>query len=42
MEAKHALGQFARRTAGLRIEKGKLEWSHSFFRVIASLPITFH
>ena len=42
MEAKHALGQFARRTAGLEIRQGRLEWSHSFFRVIASLPITFH
>lgn len=42
MEARHALGQFARRTAGLRIEQGRLEWSHSFFRVMASLPITFH
>lgn len=42
MEARHALGQFVSRTAGLRIEQGKLEWSHSFFRVMASLPITFH
>jgi cytochrome P450 len=42
MEARHALGEFAQRTKGLRIEQGKLEWSHSFFRVVASLPITFH
>jgi hypothetical protein len=42
MEARHAIGQFAQRTRGLRIEQGKLEWSHSFFRVMASLPITFH
>jgi hypothetical protein len=42
MEARHALGQFARSTEGVRIEQGTLEWSHSFFRVIASLPIIFH
>jgi cytochrome P450 len=42
MEARHAFGEFARRTEGLRIEQGTLEWSHSFFRVMASLPITFH
>ncbi|MDN5938190.1 MAG: cytochrome P450 [Salinisphaera sp.] len=42
MEARHAFGEFARRTAGLRIEQGALEWSHSFFRVIARLPLTFH
>jgi cytochrome P450 len=42
MEARHALGQFAQRTAGLKIRQGKLQWSHSFFRVMAELPITFH
>jgi cytochrome P450 len=42
MEARHAFSEFAQRTKGLRIEQGKLEWSHSFFRVMASLPITFH
>ena len=42
MEARHAFSEFANRTRGLRIEKGKLEWSHSFFRVMASLPISFH
>lgn len=42
MEAKHAIGQFAERTKGLEIRQGKLEWSHSFFRVMAQLPITFH
>jgi hypothetical protein len=42
MEARHALGEFAQRTKGLRIVQGKLEWSHSFFRVMASLPISFH
>jgi cytochrome P450 len=42
MEARHAISQFAQRTRGLRVEPGKLEWSHSFFRVMASLPITFH
>jgi hypothetical protein len=42
MEARNAFGEFARRTEGLRIERGELEWSHSFFRVMASLPITFH
>ncbi|TDU28380.1 hypothetical protein DFR24_2749 [Panacagrimonas perspica] len=42
MEARHAINEFAQRTKGLRIEQGKLEWSHSFFRVMASLPITFH
>ena len=42
MEARHALGQFAERSRGVEIRQGKLEWSHSFFRVMASLPITFH
>jgi cytochrome P450 len=42
MEARHAFLEFATRTQGLRIEQGKLEWSHSFFRVMASLPISFH
>lgn len=42
MEARHAFGEFVQRTKGLRIEKGSLEWSHSFFRVMASLPISFH
>lgn len=42
MEARHAFNAFAQRTKGLRLEKGKLEWSHSFFRVMASLPVTFH
>ena len=42
MEARHVLGQFAQRTRGLRIEQGPVTWSHSFFRVMASLPITFH
>jgi cytochrome P450 len=42
MEARHAIGQFAQRTKGLRIEQGELVWSHSFFRVMAQLPITFH
>jgi len=42
MEARHAINEFAQRTKGLRIEQGKLEWSHSFFRVMASLPVTFH
>lgn len=41
MEARHAFNEFAQRTKGLKIEQGKLEWSHSFFRVMASLPITF-
>lgn len=42
MEARHALLEFAERTKGLRIEQGALEWSHSFFRVMASLPLSFH
>ncbi len=42
MEARHALLEFAQRTKGLRIEQRQLVWSHSFFRVMASLPITFH
>jgi cytochrome P450 len=42
MEARHALTQFALRTKGLEIRQGDLEWSHSFFRVMASLPISFH
>jgi cytochrome P450 len=42
MEARHAINHFAQRTKGLEIRQGKLEWSHSFFRVMAQLPITFH
>lgn len=42
MEARHALGEFARRTRGLRLEQGSIEWSQSFFRVMASLPVSFH
>jgi cytochrome P450 len=42
MEARHAFNEFAERTRGLRIEQGRLEWSHSFFRVMASLPVSFH
>lgn len=42
MEARHALLEFAQRTKGLRIEQSQLVWSHSFFRVMGSLPITFH
>lgn len=41
MEARHAISQFAERTRGLDIRQGQLEWSHSFFRVMAHLPITF-
>jgi hypothetical protein len=42
MEARHAFHEFAQKTAGLEIQQGALQWSHSFFRVMASLPITFH
>lgn len=42
MEARHAFLEFAERTRGLRIEQGRLEWSPSFFRVMASLPVSFH
>ena len=42
MEARHAFLEFAQRTKDLRIEQGKVEWSHSFFRVMASFPISFH
>lgn len=42
MEARHAFGEFARRTRGVNIEPGELVWSHSFFRVIAELPVTFN
>lgn len=42
MEARHAITQFALRTKGLEIRQGDVEWSHSFFRVMASLPISFH
>lgn len=41
MEARHALHEFAERTRGLRIAQGTLTWSHSFFRVMSSLPVTF-
>jgi len=42
MEARHALQAFAQGTRGLRIDCGPLQWSHSFFRVMASLPLSFH
>ncbi|WP_421718121.1 cytochrome P450 [Algiphilus sp.] len=42
MEARHALTEFAQRTRGMDIRQGDIEWSHSFFRVMAKLPITFH
>lgn len=42
MEARHAITEFAKRTEGMEIRQGEIEWSHSFFRVMAKLPITFH
>lgn len=42
MEARHALTEFAKRTEGMEIRQSSIEWSHSFFRVMAKLPITFH
>lgn len=42
MEAKHVFTQLAQRTQGLAINQGEIEWSHSFFRVMASYPITFN
>ncbi|MEG9862994.1 MAG: cytochrome P450 [Parvularculales bacterium] len=42
MEARHVFGQLAKRTQGLTLEAGEIEWSHSFFRVMASYPINFN
>jgi cytochrome P450 len=41
MEARYAFDEFAQRTRGVKIEKGDVQWSHSFFRVMAHLPVTF-
>ncbi|MFT4767606.1 MAG: cytochrome P450 [Glaciecola sp.] len=42
MEARHVFNQFAQRTEGLNVQPGEIEWSPSFFRVMASYPITFN
>lgn len=42
MEARHVFNQFAEATSGLKLQHGEIEWSHSFFRVMASYPVTFH
>ncbi len=41
MEAHQVFGQLAERTKGMRLEPGQIEWSHSFFRVMASYPVSF-
>lgn len=40
MEAKHAIGEFAKRTKGMKIEATNLEWSHSFFRVMGTYKLS--
>ena len=42
VEARHALGAFARDTQGLTITPGQPTWSDSFFRVLGSFPVTFN
>jgi cytochrome P450 len=41
VEARAALGAFARETRPVTIEPGETTWSESFFRVLGSYPITF-
>ncbi|MEE4145223.1 MAG: cytochrome P450 [Halieaceae bacterium] len=42
VEARHALGTFARETRHLAIVPGQPTWSDSFFRVLGSFPVTFN
>lgn len=41
MEARTALGEFARRVDQPRVIESEVEWSGSFFRVLGKLPIQF-
>ena len=42
MEARYVFSALAQRTKDINIKAGNLEWSHSFFRVMASYPIEFN
>ena len=42
VEARHALGAFARDTQDLTITPGQPTWSDSFFRVLGSFPVSFN
>ena len=42
MEARYVFNEMAQRTKGLTINAGDIEWSHSFFRVMASYPLEFN
>jgi len=41
MEARHALQALSEYTRDLTIHAGEIEWSPSFFRVMANYPVTF-
>ncbi|MEM1155767.1 MAG: cytochrome P450 [Pseudomonadota bacterium] len=41
MEARHALLALTQYSQGLKIDAGEIEWSASFFRVMAHYPISF-
>ncbi|EHQ56415.1 cytochrome P450 [gamma proteobacterium HIMB55] len=42
MEARYVFDALAQRTKDIDIKAGDIEWSHSFFRVMASYPIEFN
>lgn len=42
MEARYVFDALAQRTKDIDIKAGNIEWSHSFFRVMASYPIEFN
>ena len=42
MEARYVFDALAQRTKDIDMKAGNIEWSHSFFRVIASYPIEFN
>lgn len=42
MEARYVFNALAQRTKNIDIKAGNIEWSHSFFRVMASYPIEFN
>ena len=41
MEARTALGEFAKRVPNPKVIEADVEWSASFFRVLGSLPVEF-
>ena len=42
MEARYVFNALAQRTKDIDIKAGNIEWSHSFFRVMATYPIEFN